>query len=151
MRLFSHALFISSVLAFCPQPGPSLPPPALRNSVTDKLIPDLSFESLDFNADISYTIKATIGSKQIFRYAHVAPAYNPARKDIDNTKIRIGSVSKVFTALAVLLSSDKIGWEDSIKKHVPKLEGEVWDKVTISALAGHTSGIGKFVRCGYKD
>lgn len=46
--------------------------------------------------------------------------------------------------LALLLSSDKIGWEDSIKKYVPELKDDAWDDVTISSLAGHMSGLGRF-------
>lgn len=80
----------------------------------------------------------------MFEYAHRAGG-----KDVGNlydTQIRIASVTKVFTVLAVLLSRPSIGWEDSIVKFVPGLDEEVYAEVTIKSLAEQTSGLGRFVR-----
>jgi hypothetical protein len=136
-----------SAHAFCPPPGPILPPPVLRTGPSTSLIANSVFESLPYNSDSSYTIKAAIGSTDIFHYSYTAPAYAESRSVYD-TQSRIASVSKLFTVLAVILSVDKIGWENSIKDYIPELKGDVWDDVTISALAAQTSGLGKFVGSG---
>jgi CubicO group peptidase (beta-lactamase class C family) len=58
------------------------------------------------------------------------------------TKFRIGSLTKQFTAAAILLLEErgKLRIEDSIRKYLPD-EPAAWDKVTIYHLLTHTSGI----------
>ncbi len=59
--------------------------------------------------------------------------------------MRIGSVSKSFTAFAVLQLVDegKIQLDDPVVKHLPevKLDDSRWNQVTIRQLLSHTSGI----------
>lgn len=95
-----------------------------------------------FNSS-TIAIKASLGGKNIYQYAHSANEGRAA--DLYDTKIRIASVTKVFTVLAVLLSNTLIGWEDSITKYVPGLDDAAYADVTIGALAGQTSGLGRFV------
>jgi CubicO group peptidase (beta-lactamase class C family) len=80
----------------------------------------------------------------VFEYAHRAGGEDVG--NLNDTQIRIASVTKVFTVLAVLLSRPSIGWEDSIVKFVPELDEEVYAEVTIKSLAEQTSGLGRFVR-----
>jgi CubicO group peptidase (beta-lactamase class C family) len=58
------------------------------------------------------------------------------------TKFRIGSLTKQFTAAAILLLEErgKLKIEDPIRKYLPD-EPAAWDKVTIYHLLTHTSGI----------
>jgi CubicO group peptidase (beta-lactamase class C family) len=58
------------------------------------------------------------------------------------TKYRIGSVTKQFTAAAILLLEEqgKLKVEDPVKTHWPEAP-PAWDKVTIFHLLTHTSGI----------
>jgi CubicO group peptidase (beta-lactamase class C family) len=58
------------------------------------------------------------------------------------TKFRLGSVTKQFTAAAVLLLAErgKLTLEDPVKKHWPGAPA-AWDAVTIFHLLTHTSGI----------
>ncbi|MBX9769824.1 MAG: beta-lactamase family protein [Candidatus Obscuribacterales bacterium] len=65
--------------------------------------------------------------------------------DIPNsptTKFQIASVSKQFTAAAILLLQDRenLSIDDLVKKHLPEAPA-AWDKVTIRHLLTHTSGI----------
>ncbi len=65
--------------------------------------------------------------------------------DIPNTpatRFRIGSITKQFTAAAVLLLEErgKLKIEDPVSKYVPNLPSS-WDKITIEQLLRHTSGI----------
>jgi CubicO group peptidase (beta-lactamase class C family) len=68
--------------------------------------------------------------------------------DVPNTpttKFRLGSVTKQFTAAAILLLEDrgKLRVDDLVKKHLPDAP-PAWDKVTIFHLLTHTSGIPSF-------
>ena len=62
-----------------------------------------------------------------------------------DTKFRLGSVTKQFTAAAVLLLAErgKLALEDPIKKHWPDAPA-AWDRITIYHLLTHTSGIPNF-------
>jgi CubicO group peptidase (beta-lactamase class C family) len=61
------------------------------------------------------------------------------------TKFRIGSVTKQFTAVAILLLEErgKLKLEDPVSNHVPNAP-VAWANVTILHLLAHTSGIPNF-------
>jgi CubicO group peptidase (beta-lactamase class C family) len=61
------------------------------------------------------------------------------------TKFRLGSVTKQFTAAAVLLLAErgKLALQDPVRKHWPDAPA-TWDKITIYHLLTHTSGIPNF-------
>src|SRR5580700_1365508 len=62
-----------------------------------------------------------------------------------NTKFRLGSVTKQFTAASILLLEErgKLHVEDAVKKYLPDAPA-AWDKITIFNLLTHTSGIPNF-------
>lgn len=62
-----------------------------------------------------------------------------------DTKFRIGSLTKQFTAAAILLLEErgKLKVEDSIAQFVPSAP-DAWKAVTIHHLLNHTSGIPEF-------
>lgn len=65
---------------------------------------------------------------------------------LDGTQVhRMASVSKQFTALAVLLLAEegKIDLQDDIRKHLPELK-DYGHKVTINAMLGHFSGMADY-------
>src|SRR5688572_16016000 len=59
-----------------------------------------------------------------------------------STKFRLASVTKQFTAAAILVLEErgKLKVEDTVKQHLPDAPA-AWDKVTIFHLLTHTSGI----------
>jgi CubicO group peptidase (beta-lactamase class C family) len=68
-----------------------------------------------------------------------------------DTVYRIGSTTKLFTALTILLLEGRINLSDPITKYVPRL-GSLsgannsltmvdWNTVTIEALASHMGGV----------
>lgn len=67
-----------------------------------------------------------------------------------NTKFRLGSITKQFTAALVLMLQErgKLNVNDPIKKYMPDAPA-AWDKVTIFNLLTHTSGIPTFT--GFPD
>lgn len=74
-------------------------------------------------------------------------AYGPANVEwgianAPDTKFRIGSVTKQFTAVAILqlAESGKLTLDDPVAKHYPEAPA-TWEKVTVRHLLTHTSGI----------
>ncbi len=68
--------------------------------------------------------------------------------DIPNSptaKFRLGSVTKQFTAAAILLLEErgKLKIDDPVKKYLPDAPA-AWDKITLFNLLTHTSGIPNF-------
>src|SRR5688572_4064698 len=61
------------------------------------------------------------------------------------TKFRLGSITKQFTAAAILLLAEqgKLSLDDPLKKHWPSTP-PAWDAVTIFHLLTHSSGIPNF-------
>ncbi|MDC8830767.1 serine hydrolase domain-containing protein [Alteromonas gilva] len=76
--------------------------------------------------------------------------YGMANLELDvplsgNNVHRIGSISKQFTAFAVLLLAEegKISLSDDIRKHLPKLM-DYQNSITINAMLGHFAGMGDY-------
>jgi CubicO group peptidase (beta-lactamase class C family) len=65
--------------------------------------------------------------------------------DTPNTKFRLGSITKQFTAASILLLEQrgKLKVEDPIKKYLPDAPA-AWDKMTIFNVLTHTAGIPNF-------
>lgn len=63
----------------------------------------------------------------------------------ENTLFRLGSISKTFTAIAVLklYEYSSIDLQDSVLDYLPELD-ETWRKITIHHLLTHQSGIPDF-------
>jgi CubicO group peptidase (beta-lactamase class C family) len=61
------------------------------------------------------------------------------------TKFRLGSITKQFTAAAILLLEErgKLSIDDPVKKHMPDAPA-AWDKVTLKHLLSHTAGLPNF-------
>jgi CubicO group peptidase (beta-lactamase class C family) len=67
-----------------------------------------------------------------------------------NTKFRLGSVTKQFTAASILLLEErgKLQVSDLVKKHLPDVPA-AWDQMTIAHVLTHTAGIPNFT--GFPD
>jgi len=62
-----------------------------------------------------------------------------------DTKFRLGSITKQFTAASILLLEErgKLHTEDLVKQYIPGAPA-AWDHVTIASVLTHTSGIPSF-------
>ena len=60
------------------------------------------------------------------------------------TKFRIGSITKAFTAMGIMLlqQQGKLSVQDSICKYVPECPA-AWQQITLHHLLSHTSGLAK--------
>ena len=65
----------------------------------------------------------------------------------EKTRSNIASTAKQFTALMILDLSlnEKLNLDDDIRKYLPKIYPEVKEKITITNLLTHTSGIRDYV------
>lgn len=124
-------------------PGPVLPAPIDAQLLSSIEGLEDALRSYPWFDETTVAVKASIAGCPVFQYAHRAG--DEGNENIYDTKIRIASVTKVFTVLAVLLSREQIGWDDSIAKFIPGLNKDFYEEVTVGALAGQTSGLGRFV------
>lgn len=92
------------------------------------------------------------GSVLIARDGHVllSKGYGMANYETDTpntpqTKFRLGSITKQFTAMAVMMLQErgKLSVQDSVCKYVAECPA-AWQPVTIHHLLSHTSGIWNF-------
>lgn len=63
------------------------------------------------------------------------------------TKFHIGSMDKMFTAVAIaqLVESGKLSWDDTLAQRVPEYpDHEAAKKITVWQLLHHTAGLGDF-------
>src|SRR5574344_629250 len=60
-----------------------------------------------------------------------------------NTFFNIASISKQFTAVAImkLAEEGKISLDDNVKKYFPSFKADFFNKITIRHLLSHSSGI----------
>ena len=143
----SALLSATATQAYCPPPGPLLPPPKVPGNSSKFNVPESVFADLPWASDTSYAIKASIGGNPVFEHEHSAPGREVGQSLLD-TSLRIGSVTKTFTMLAILLSADKIKLSDPITKFLPGLDERAYGEVTIAALASHTSDLGRYIYTG---
>lgn len=85
---------------------------------------------------------ATVASKAV----GVANKTTGAKIDL-NTKFNLGSMNKMFTAVAIaqLAQAGRLSFTDTVGKHLPDYPNRaVADKVTLHHLLTHTSGLGMY-------
>ena len=83
----------------------------------------------------------------IFKKAYGLANKNRNAVNDTETKFNIGSMNKMFTAVAVaqLAERGKLSFDDTISKHLPNYPNKtISEKVTIHQLLTHTSGLGNY-------
>lgn len=145
--VFSTWLPAAAAQAYCPPPGPLLPLPKVYANSTKFTVLNTTFADVPWSSDTSFAVKASIGDDTIFEHEYSAPGREVGQA-LSETVLRIGSVTKTFIMLAVLLSAEKIKLSDSITKFIPELDEQAYQDVTIAALASHTSGLGRWIYVG---
>lgn len=152
-------LFSSVIASSCPPLGAVLSPPQapsqnkavkLANQKLKSAI-ESSYSSKLNTSGISIMVKSIHEDGPLFSY-HFTP---PVLSDIgtaaidENTIFRVGSLSKIFPALAAL-QSNSIHTDDSVLKYIPELknvaatgsaEAIPWEDITVDSLMTHLSGL----------
>ena len=88
------------------------------------------------------TVLVARDGQPIFRKAYGAANREWAIPNTVDTRYRIGSITKPFTATAVLQLADenRLGLDDPIEKYLPDLPAS-WRQASIRQLLSHSSGI----------
>ena len=104
----------------------------------------------------SFTVDvfSTSTNESLYSYAHSALALDRSLTTgvlNDETIFRIGSVSKLYTAYAIIVQAGIEVLDHSITQYLPELAGNpredsltkiIWEDVTVGALAAHQGGTG---------
>ncbi|MGI5290883.1 serine hydrolase domain-containing protein [Nonomuraea polychroma] len=89
---------------------------------------------------------------QVWRAAAGVADIATSRPVTADMRHRVGSISKPFTAAAVLqqIESGQIGLDTPISRYLPKLiPGERGDAITVRMLINHTSGLAEYLPHAY--
>ncbi|NML60672.1 serine hydrolase [Massilia sp. RP-1-19] len=119
--------------------------PAAALAQADRKFPEQAEALLkDYVQDELFTgtVLVARNGKPIFRKGYGAANREWMIPNTVNTRYRIGSITKQFTAAAILKMADenRLGLDDPIKKYLPGLPAN-WGQATIRQLLSHTSGI----------
>ena len=162
--LFMYNLYTIAASGACPPSGAVLP--FLRHPSQNTRVRSASadlVDSFEHQFTAYYTTFISIGVESIHDHGrlldvhHTPSIFNvlgTARADSD-TVYRVGSISKVFTVLTVLLQHEKIGLDAPVTDYLPELlqlatscedkstdiKAIRWTEVTIGALASQLAGI----------
>lgn len=98
-------------------------------------------QALSKSNKFSGSVLASLGFEEIFAQGFGMANVELSVKNTKYSKFRIASITKSFTAIAVLQLVEKgvIHLEDSLDKYFPSQYGA--DRIHISNLLNHTSGI----------
>jgi CubicO group peptidase (beta-lactamase class C family) len=96
------------------------------------------------------TVLVARGSQVLFSKGYGSADLEWDVPNTPNTKFRLGSVTKQFTAASILLLEErgKLHVTDPVKKYLPDAPA-AWDKMTIFHVLTHTAGIPNFT--GFAD
>ena len=106
---------------------------------------DQIVQSYVANHQFMGTVLVARGSQVLFSKGYGSANLEWDIPNTPNTKFRLGSVTKQFTAASILLLEErgKLSVSDPVKKYLPDAPA-AWDKITIFHLLTHTSGIPNF-------
>jgi hypothetical protein len=143
----------------CPPLGQVLPPPTAPSDdpnvqkAAKKLgaTLDTYFTSNLKSSGVSIIVKSVHEDQPLFTHHYTPPNLSGiGSKNInERTIFRVGSLSKLFPALAAL-QIDEIRMDDSVLAYIPELQDAVltnsvesitWDEVTVDSLMTHLSGL----------
>ncbi len=126
-----------------PPPAPPPPPPE-PPPVVDQSLPGQLDAVLAAYADRSGGAAVLVmkDGEVVYRGAVGLARNTPATPITADTGFRIASISKTFTALAVLqlVEEGTLRLNDSILTHLPELPGS-WGSITLELMLSHRSGI----------
>ncbi|KAL4926688.1 serine hydrolase domain-containing protein [Aspergillus undulatus] len=181
-KIVLHWLFVAPVVALtCPLAGPIFPAPNspsdsvafekaianLTKSIENKLTPANSTQYTAIDPDqTSFTVQVYSArhSKPLFEYYHTATSAQNNTIGVNtvdqDTVFRIGSVSKLWAVLLLLMESGDAALHEPLHKYIPELrettddlkdnvtvfsgiDNANWEHITIGELASHTAGLGR--------
>ncbi|MBH1960906.1 MAG: beta-lactamase family protein [Flavobacteriia bacterium] len=152
LKIYSnYFLFLFFILISCKsEPAKIADDSVTRNAIIDSTITALQkkllaqqidsvFSKTKFNGSISVVQN---GEKLYERENGLEDFKTKAKLD-SNSVFAIGSVSKQFTAVMILMLEDqgKLNTNDKISKFLPEFQNKQFESITVHQLLNHTSGI----------
>jgi len=100
---------------------------------------------------LSGTVLVKQGEQLIFSKAYGCSNYEISKENDLNTIFNIGSLSKQFTAAAILtlVQNNQLDLHSPINTYLGKYASKRWKKVTVHHLLTHTSGIPSLLQSGH--
>jgi CubicO group peptidase (beta-lactamase class C family) len=129
--------------------------PALYGAWPDKAVPHAEIARLAHDAldgivrasDFSGCLTVSDGAATIFDECRGAAERNFGTPVNHETRFHIGSMDKMFTAVAIaqLVDAGKLSWDSTLAQLVPEYaDPETARKITVWQLLHHTAGLGDF-------
>jgi CubicO group peptidase (beta-lactamase class C family) len=121
---------------------------AMAQNVDSRM--DQVVQSFVSNKQFMGTVLVARGDQVVFSKGYGSANLEWAIPNTPQTKFRLGSVTKQFTAASILLLEErgKLKTDDLVKKYLPDAPA-AWDKMTIFHVLTHTAGIPNFT--GFPD
>lgn len=106
---------------------------------TDALIKTYYPDNSEPGAQVLIMVEDSI----VFNKSYGKATLNPDSDINSNTFFNIASVSKQFSAIAIMMlhQEGKLSLDDSVKKWFPDFKADFYNKITLRHLLSHTSGI----------
>ena len=140
------SLLLTALLAWCAEVQAA---PADRATEIDQLMSTLVKRG-QFNGAVLVAEKGEI----IYRKAFGKANFQTEADFTPETPSNIGSVTKQFTAMAIMILAErnKLGYDDSVSKHIPEFSSTAhFSRITLRTLLTHTSGIPDYGDLGIDD
>jgi CubicO group peptidase (beta-lactamase class C family) len=117
-----------------------LPAGGLGDELADKLKAHMAGAAE--NGAFSGAVLVSKDGKPLLREAYGKANYEWDVPNTVETKFRLGSITKQFTSMAVMILAEqgKLAVDDPVSKHLDDCPA-AWEKVTIRHLLRHTSGV----------
>lgn len=116
-------------------------PAALTREVNQKL--DSTFQRFNKRHDFHGSVLVAKGGKVVFKQHYGYANFKEKTKIDDNSVFQLASVSKQFTAAAILILKDRgqLDLDDKVTAFYPEFP---YTEVTVRQLLNHTSGLPKY-------
>lgn len=110
------------------------------DSATRARIDRIAATVLELSGVPSASVAVVKGGKLVFTHAYGKACLDPPQPATPEMRYSIGSISKQFTAAAILLLQEqgKLSLDDAVGKYIPGLTRG--DEVTVRQILSHTSG-----------
>jgi CubicO group peptidase (beta-lactamase class C family) len=105
---------------------------------------DALFEQCKTNQQFNGNVLVAEKGKIIYHRAYGIAAHDPVKPLKIDSQFRLGSVTKQFTAMAIMILKEKgkLDYKDDIRKYLPELP---YKDITIHHLLTHTSGMPNYL------
>ena len=151
LKLFFYSTFLLVVFSSCKSESEKLAEEnAMRKAIIDNVITQFQKNLLTQQIDSVFSKSKFNGSISVMQNDKILyEKYNgfenfKTKTPLDsNSVFAIGSVSKQFTAVMILLLEDqgKLKVEDRVSKYLKEFQSKTFENITIAQLLNHTSGL----------